>query len=66
MEGVGGNDVDAVMMMHRALWALTFGLSWITASVAIMALFTGNPRLHRGWKFLGAGAITVAFLASWL
>lgn len=54
------------MIFHRFLWAVCFGLSWLAASTAVMFILSGNPRVWRALKFFGAGAVTVAFLASWL
>jgi hypothetical protein len=31
-----------------------------------MFLMSGNEHIYRGLKFFGAGAIVIAFLATWL
>ena len=58
--------MDTLLVFHRILWAVCFGLSWLTVSCGLVFLMSGNERTWRGLKFFGAGAITLAFLASWL
>ena len=58
--------MDGLLIFHRFLWAVAFGLSWLAASCGALLLLSGNPHAWRLLKFFGAGAITVAFLASWL
>ena len=58
--------MDGLLIFHRALWVVAFGLSWLALSCGLAFIMSGNPRTWRGLKFFGVGAIVLAFLASWL
>lgn len=58
--------MDTLLVFHRVLWAVCFGLSWLAVCCGFTFLLTGNPRTWRGLKMCGVGAITLAFLATWL
>jgi hypothetical protein len=58
--------MNGMLIFHRALWVIAFGLSWLAVSCGLLFLMSGNPHVWRALKFFGVGAIMLAFLASWL
>ena len=58
--------MSGLLIFHRCMWASCVVLCWLAVSAGLLFLLSHNPRTWRAMKFFGAGAITLAFLATWL
>ena len=58
--------MHGLVIMHWMLWRLCWVLCYLTVASWIWFILTANEPTWKAFKFFGAGAITLAFLATWL